>query len=128
VNETLRGLGANPKLSKYIPADVDPSADAIKAWLEEDGEIFGYKPKAADESVAEKPQEARQGDSTTSPTWGSKAIPTELQEAFQRVQNAESFGGVPTQGVDAQAIAQMNALAADAKGSYYAFEELQRRL
>ena len=129
VNDVLKGLGANPKISKYIPSDVEPTEDALKAWLADEGELFGYKapetkPEGQDQGQAENgAQQAAQGQQ-----WAGQQLPPELVAAFNRVQNPESFGGVQTQGSDAQALAQMKSLADQAKGNFYDFEELHRKL
>lgn len=47
LNAALENLGAKPALAKYFPQDTEVTADAVKSWLEEDGEIFGWKPTEA---------------------------------------------------------------------------------
>ncbi len=42
VSDLLTSAGVNPKIAKYVLADVDePSEESIKAWLGENGELFG---------------------------------------------------------------------------------------
>lgn len=123
ISETLRDLGANPKLSRYIPSEIEGTKDAIKAWLDEDGELFGFKPKSEEAA----PEGAAQAQAQQQPA-APAGVPDAMVQMFNRVQNPESFGGVPTQGADAQALEQMQALAAQAGNNFYQFEELQRRL
>lgn len=129
VNEALRSLGANPKIAKFIPSDVEPTEDAVKAWLAEDGELFGYKPSDSKAEGQDQGQAANGAQSAAQgQQWAGKSLPPELVAAFDRVQNPESFGGVQTQGADAQALAQMKSLADQAKGNFYDFEQLHRQL
>ena len=42
IQDVLAGKGlTNPKIAKLIPADIDPTAEAVGAWLEEYGDVFG---------------------------------------------------------------------------------------
>lgn len=43
ISRVLENEGVNPKIAKFIPADIT-EADAIKAWLTENGEVIGYNP------------------------------------------------------------------------------------
>lgn len=123
ITETLRDLGANPKLSRYIPSDVEGTRDAVSKWLEEDGELFGFKSKSEESAPEAQPQ----GQVPTQPA-APAGIPDAMAQMFNRVNNPESFGGVPTQGTDAQALEQMRSLAAQANGNFFTFEELHRQL
>jgi len=44
LSKVLESEGFNPKISKFIPAEVQ-EPEAIKAWLNENAEILGYQPK-----------------------------------------------------------------------------------
>lgn len=44
LSETLSAKGLNPKIAAFIPKDLD--GDAIDAWLDEYGEVFGGGQKA----------------------------------------------------------------------------------
>jgi type I site-specific restriction-modification system R (restriction) subunit len=50
VSKVLESEGFNPKISKFIPADVQ-EPEAIKAWLNENAEILGYQPKTEVQQV-----------------------------------------------------------------------------
>lgn len=43
VSRVLETEGVNPKIAKFIPADIT-NADAVKAWLIENSEVIGYNP------------------------------------------------------------------------------------
>jgi small-conductance mechanosensitive channel len=123
LNDALRELGVNTKLSKYIPNEIEPTKDSIKQWLNEDGELFGIKVQTSTEAEPEV-QTQKQPEVSAQQT----GIPQALIDAFQRSQNPDSFGGVPTQGAEAQALAQMKSLAEKAGNSFFAFDELHRQL
>lgn len=59
IADALREKGANPKLAKYISRDLegDVTVDAVDKWLDEEGELFGYKPADADEDEDAQEQE-----------------------------------------------------------------------
>jgi hypothetical protein len=44
--------GVSPKVAKLIPEDVEPTADAVKAWLDEFGDVFNIKVDDKDATVA----------------------------------------------------------------------------
>lgn len=115
------------KIAKFIPESVAPTREAVEKWLEAEGDVFGYtKPDPTPQA-----QEPTNGPDTPVPSTNqtlSPGIPQDLVDAFSRVQNAESFGGVATAGLEAQGMAQMKALAEAANGDFYKFVELQRQL
>jgi hypothetical protein len=51
VSQVLESEGVNPKVSKFIPAEII-EADAIRAWLTENADIVGYNPVQGDSSQA----------------------------------------------------------------------------
>jgi hypothetical protein len=42
ITRILEAEGINSKIAKFIPAEVS-DAEAIRAWLDENGEVFGYR-------------------------------------------------------------------------------------
>lgn len=54
LEQLLEAKGAKPALAKFM-GDTEASEDAVTAWLAENGELFGYKPKA-EGSDEPKPQ------------------------------------------------------------------------
>lgn len=67
IGNYFRDKGINPKLAKYVPADLDPTSDALDKWVAEDGELFNIVPKA--DGDANKPPGT--GDGTS----GTPAVP-----------------------------------------------------
>jgi hypothetical protein len=46
LKDVLASKGVSPKIAQFIPADIEASEDAINAWLESNGDVFGYTPAA----------------------------------------------------------------------------------
>lgn len=54
VSRILESEGISPKIAKFIPAEVS-DAEAVKAWLNENAEVFGFQQEAA--PVSQQPLE-----------------------------------------------------------------------
>lgn len=48
VKSVLAERGLNPKVAKFIPSDVETTADALTQWIEDNGDVFGYQPAVQD--------------------------------------------------------------------------------
>lgn len=44
LKDVLTSKGVNQKIAQFIPSDIEASEDAINAWLDANGEVFGYTP------------------------------------------------------------------------------------
>ena len=44
LKDVLASKGVNQKIAQFIPSDIEASEDAISAWLDNNGDVFGYKP------------------------------------------------------------------------------------
>jgi hypothetical protein len=44
LKDVLSSKGVNHKIAQFIPADIEASEDAINAWLDANGDVFGYTP------------------------------------------------------------------------------------
>ena len=42
LKDVLASKGVNQKIAQFIPSDIEASEDAISAWLESNGDVFGY--------------------------------------------------------------------------------------
>ena len=87
IKDVLQTRGANPKIAAFIPADIDPSEDAVSAWLTEYGDVFGFNPEATKEEQA----------------------PAKDLSANQRISNVVSTGQAPT--IDEDALSKIMAAA-----------------
>lgn len=53
VKEVLEAKGVNPKIARFVLADVeDPTEESVSTWLEENGEMFGVQVQAAADGAA----------------------------------------------------------------------------
>jgi hypothetical protein len=44
LKDVLTSKGVNQKIAQFIPSDIEASEDAISAWLDNNGDVFGYTP------------------------------------------------------------------------------------
>lgn len=44
LKDVLTSKGVNQKIAQFIPEDIEASEDAISAWLDANGDVFGYQP------------------------------------------------------------------------------------
>ena len=86
VKDVLSAKNINPKVAAFIPQDIDVSEEAISAWLNEYGDVFGVQTQA-EESTTGK-------------------VDTSTQS---RINNVVSTGTPP--GVDEDALAKILAAA-----------------
>jgi hypothetical protein len=54
VKDVLQAKGLNPKISAFIPQDIDTSEEAISAWVDEYGDVFGVQPAQTNEAPVQK--------------------------------------------------------------------------
>lgn len=82
LESVLREKGAKPQLAKFMK-DVEPTEEAVSAWLAENGELFGYKPN---EGAGEPSGEGE-------PSGNDAGLSPEMLEALatmQKVQQQEA--------------------------------------
>jgi hypothetical protein len=60
LESVLKEKGAKPQLAKFMK-DVEPTEEAVSAWLAENGELFGYKPESAGDQSGDGQQPSGQG-------------------------------------------------------------------
>lgn len=54
VGELLSKHGASPKLAKFVSVEGEPTAESVKAWLEAEGDAFGWSADAASAASADE--------------------------------------------------------------------------
>jgi hypothetical protein len=87
VSQVLSEKGVNPKVAKFLPADIDLSSDGISAWLEEYGEVFGVAAPVKQNAVDPSDLAAlRQIDAVTS----GAISPDDVNDAYSIMNNASS--------------------------------------
>lgn len=84
VSNVLTAKGVNPKVAKFIPADVE-GEEGISKWLEENADLFGATPKDDD---------TQQQDAGIAP---------EVKESASRLQNLGSSAQSPSKLADIEA-------------------------
>jgi hypothetical protein len=80
LESVLKEKGAKPALAKFMK-DVEPTEEAITAWLAENGELFGYDPKAAGQA---------NGEQGSSETEGMSPEMIAALDSMQKVQKQEA--------------------------------------
>ena len=87
ISQVLNEKGVNPKVAKFIPADIELSADSISAWLNDNGDLFGFATPAKESPVSLEDLGAlRQMDMVAS----GALTPDDVNDAFSMVNNAQS--------------------------------------
>lgn len=88
VERVLQEKGINPKVAKFIPADVESSVDSIGSWLEEYGDLFGgvSAPQSSNSADDADIAALRQMDAVTS----GALNPDDINDAFSNINNAQS--------------------------------------
>ena len=90
LKDALASRGVNPKIAQFIPSDIEASEDAIGAWLDSNGDVFGYtpseKPKVAQQDIAamQRMDSALTGAET----------PASSDDLLNRIANAGSEDGI----------------------------------
>lgn len=83
IRSVLEENGVNPKVAKFIPNDLEPTADALTQWITEYGDVFGVTPS---QSRAVDRDSLDRIEATTS----SAQIPVGADDILLRLQQAQS--------------------------------------
>ena len=87
ISQVLAEKGVNPKVAKFIPADIELSSDSINNWLSDNGELFGVAaPVQQSVEQSENFATLRQIDAVTS----GAISPDDVHDAFNIMNNAQS--------------------------------------
>jgi hypothetical protein len=87
ISQVLTEKGVNPKVAKFIPADIEMSSDSISNWLTDNGELFGVAAPTQQNAVDGNDLAAlRQIDAVTS----GAISPDDVNDAFNIMNNASS--------------------------------------
>jgi hypothetical protein len=87
ISQVLAEKGVNPKVAKFIPADIEMSSDSISNWLTDNGELFGVAAPTQQNAVNVNDMAAlRQIDAVTS----GAISPDDVNDAFNIMNNASS--------------------------------------
>jgi hypothetical protein len=113
VSSILSGLKVNPKIAKVIPSDVEANEEAVKAWLDEYGDLFGAQSQATgdDSSAQTEEEDVQEFDPNAAAQW-------------QRIQTVGSQSGVTTPDAESAQLAMLQSAAKAADGNadkYFAY-------
>ena len=87
ISQVLAEKGVNPKVAKFIPADIEMSSDSIGNWLTDNSELFGVAaPKQQNAVDGNDLAALRQIDAVTS----GAISPDDVNDAFNIMNNASS--------------------------------------
>lgn len=87
ISQVLAEKGVNPKVAKFIPADIELSSDSINNWLTDNGDLFGVAAPVQQSAVDMNDMAAlRQIDAVTS----GAISPDDVNDAFNIMNNASS--------------------------------------
>jgi hypothetical protein len=87
VSKVLSEKGINPKISAFIPTDIEPTETAVSSWLEQYGDVFGVAEVVPESTVNADALTAFQRISDAT----SNAIsPDGQNDMFSAINNAQS--------------------------------------
>lgn len=92
IGSYFREKGIDPRLAKYVPADLEPTKEALEAWVAEDGELFNIKPVSPDGNE-NKPPESQEGTPGTPGLTGDNITP-EVQAGWNAI-NGTTANALP---------------------------------
>jgi len=111
LTDILASKGVSPKIAKFVEKDgVDPTEEAVSAWLDENADVFNIKTESAPEGDgAENTEGAGQSD----PFAGMPDEVKAILAAMQQTQATEA-GGSSANGEDGQTDAAIAAIGSQA--------------
>jgi hypothetical protein len=85
IKSVLENKGVNPKVAKFIPENIELSAEAVDKWIEDNADIFGLV-KAQEKQAEPDLATLRQIDAVTT----NAQSPGGMEDLLLRIQNADS--------------------------------------
>lgn len=86
IKSVLESKGLNPKVAKFIPADINPDEDAINQWIGEYGDVFGIAQAVQEQKSAPDLATLRQIDAVTQ----GAVTPDKIENLLLRLDQADS--------------------------------------
>jgi hypothetical protein len=86
LKDVLASKGVSPKIAQFIPADIEASEDAISAWLDNNGDVFGYTPSEKSKVNQEDISSMKKMDAVLT----GAETPISSDDMLNRIANAES--------------------------------------
>lgn len=85
IKSVLESKGLNPKVAKFIPADIETTDESINQWINEYGDVFGLAPQQ-NQSSSPDLATLRQIDAVTS----GAVTPDKIENLLLRLDQADS--------------------------------------
>lgn len=114
VRDALSDLKVDPRVAKFYPSDQEATPENVKAWFEENKDVFGVK-APAQEAQQEQPQ-----------LGGEPNLDAATREAWQRMQTQENTSGAVPADIEQQQLAALQAMSAFAADDPDKFKALLR--
>ena len=86
LKDVLSSKGVSLKIAQFIPADIEASEDAISAWLDNNGDVFGYTPSEKSKVNQEDISSMKKMDAVLT----GAETPIASDDLQNRIANAES--------------------------------------
>ena len=86
LKDVLSSKGVSPKIAQFIPADIEASEDAIIAWLDNNGDVFGYTPSEKQQVNQEDISSMKKMDAVLT----GAETPISSDDMQNRIANAQS--------------------------------------
>lgn len=86
LKDVLTSKGVSPKIAQFIPADIEASEDAIIAWLDNNGDVFGYTPSEKQQVNQEDISSMKKMDAVLT----GAETPISSDDMQNRIANAQS--------------------------------------
>ena len=86
LKDVLASKGVSPKIAQFIPADIEASEDAISAWLDNNGDVFGYTPTEKQKVNQEDISSMKKMDAVLT----GAETPISSDDLLNRIANADS--------------------------------------
>ena len=86
LKDVLSSKGVSPKIAQFIPADIEASEDAISAWLDSNGDVFGYTPTEKQQVNQEDISSMKKMDAVLT----GAETPISSDDLLNRIANADS--------------------------------------
>lgn len=112
LRDALTDLKVNPKVAALYPSDKEATPEAVKAWVEDFGDVLGIQTQEESPPGQRGPQ-------------GQPSLDQSAFEAWQRMQSQESTVGQVPADIEQQQIAALQAMNA-AAGSFDELVEFLR--
>lgn len=85
IKSVLESKGLNPKVAKFIPADIETTDESINQWINEYGDVFGLAPQQ-NQSSSPDLATLRQIDAVTQ----GAVTPDKIENLLLRLDQADS--------------------------------------